>query len=193
MAPYLLISMKAGNNRAHRMCRPTGAFFLMVVSALGYSACACAAIFDLDQPPSVVIKGDTGRLSGSHSPAGIAYTEASQFPSLHPRITNSQDLLWILLGDATRPTLYGPTLNGDKPLQLSNAGVPLLQNGKSAVPTGAPEERAAPGIWVMLLIGAGLIWSHMLSPSRSSGHGARRAVRPWEPRSASARRPYTFP
>jgi hypothetical protein len=138
----------------------------MAVTALGYSACTCAAIFDLDQSPSRLIKADAGHSSGSHSPTGIAYAEASRFPLLHSQIASSQDLLWIILGDATRPILYGPTLNGDKPMQLLRAGAPLSQNGKSAAPTGAPEERAAPEIWVMFLIGAGLIWSHMRRKGR---------------------------
>jgi hypothetical protein len=158
--------MKAGNNRVHRMSRPACAFFLMVVTALGYSACTCAAIFDLDQPAPRLIKAGAGHSSGGHSSTGIAYADASQFPSLHSQIASSQDLLWVILGDATRPILYVPTLNGDKPMQLSNAGAPLSQNGKSAAPTGAPEERAAPGIWVIFLIGAGLIWSHMRRKGR---------------------------
>jgi hypothetical protein len=141
------------------------------VTTLAYSTCACAAIFDLNQPVSGAIKADAGRLSGipgaaPYRTAGITHAHALQFPSLHPRIASSQDLLWMVIGDATRPTLFVPTLNGDKPMTSAQADVLRLQNATSSAPAGAPVERTAPGIWALFLIGAGLVWSHLRRKGR---------------------------
>jgi hypothetical protein len=149
-------------------------FFLTVVSALTYSACASAAIFEMQHltPDATTPASKINPLGSSksvlHQAASISYRGDLLFPSVKFALARPEDLLWAAIGEANLfGTQFSPP-DADPTLYLVGTEHLLVQNTGHGSASRAPTDSTAPETWAVILIGAGLIWSQLRRKTRHS-------------------------
>lgn len=142
-------------------------FPLVAIAALAYSSWASAAIFEIN-PPIGASKAEIRPGSGGEGPyqmLRIGNADTHAFPSLKIRTAISEELLWMEIGDTDLIGLRVASSNGDS-TPYSSPPMGTSRNAAQAGSVSSREDTTAPEIWMVILIGAGLIWSHLRRKAR---------------------------
>jgi hypothetical protein len=170
MASNLLNHMTTVNRQAAHMSKRVATFFLMATTVLMYSFFACAAIFEMPQPlpaggkPQFRLLPD-GTIERPYQTMLVDHTGERRFPSSKTRIATAEDVLWVAIGDAGLLGITTPFPEEDVSLNSFEARTPFARNTQAGS-VDVPEQRTAPETWVVILVGAGLIWFHMRRKAR---------------------------
>jgi len=149
------------------MLKPEKTIIPLVATALlACSSFSAAAIFEIGRPPLDASSGEIRLLSGGATEGPYQRVRIRQFAgnqaffSLHALAVSPEDLLWIAIGDTGLPGFNASTFNVHTPSYLFelDTGIPTIRRTGREAASSVRVDRTAPKVWVMLMIGAGLIW-----------------------------------